>query len=479
LAAAEYCCFWFVIFSERGSPSARVELRQQVGPGPDASRPPLSRKEKLTVTNLVFQLAVIFIALVVCEVPVAYSMLLTALAYFYLLQPGIPPTIIPQQVIGLPMESFELLAVPLFLLAGNLLNLSGMTARLVAFAVAIIGFVRGGMGHAVVIANLIMSGMSGSATADAVGIGSMMIPALRRAGLAPGPSAALCATAATLGPIVPPSITMAIYSSFSNVSLGRLLLGGILPGCAMAIFLMINFFFSPESVQVARQSFDLCKIAKGTRDAILALLMPMIILGGMFGGVYTPTEGSAIAVAYAMFVGLVVFRSLTIKLIYSALVDSAVTSGIVLSVVAAASAIRWILTAEQAGDTLKRIFVPFNTSPSLSLVVIVFMTVAMGMIMEDTSILVLMTPVLAPIAVSLGIDPVHFGVTFVLAIMIGLVHPPAGILMYVTSTLAGITIWEFMRAAWRPIIAMLLCAIVVALFPQLVLYIPNAVMPER
>jgi tripartite ATP-independent transporter DctM subunit len=421
-------------------------------------------------------LTVIFVVLIVCEVPVAFAMLLTAGIYFHAVSPDLSATLIPQQAIGLPMESFTLLAVPLFLLAGTLLNETGMTARLVAFSIAIIGFIRGGMGHAVVVANVIMAGMSGSATADAAGIGSMMIPALRRAGFSAGPAAALCAAAATLGPIIPPSISMAIYSSFSNVSLGRLLLGGILPGGVMAIFLMVNLFFSPEAAHIERQRLEWRKVVVGARDAVLALMMPFIILGGMFGGVYTPTEGAAVAVAYAIFVGVVVYRSLTLKAIYRCLVQAAMTSGIVLMIVAAASSIRWIMTAEQAGQVLGVLFVPFHTSPGLSLVVIVLMTVLLGIIMEDTAILVLMTPILAPLAIGLGIDPVHFGVTFVLATMIGLVHPPAGILMFVTSSIAGITIWEFMVAAWRPIVMLLLSSLVVALVPQIVLFIPNLLM---
>lgn len=410
------------------------------------------------------------------EVPVALAMLLAAAVYFFLLSPGIPPTIIPQSVVGLPMESFPLLAVPLFLLAGNLLNESGMTARLVAFALAAIGFIRGGMGHAVVVANVIMAGMTGSATADAAGIGSMMIPVLKRSGFGAAHAAALSACAATIGPIVPPSIAMVIYASVSGTSLGQLLLGGIVPGLVMALFLMINLFFSPEAKRLPRQPLNLKKLLIGARDAVLSLVMPIIILGGMFTGIYTPTEGAAVAVAYSALIGLVVYRTLTPRSIYRALVESATTSGIVLIVVAAASAISWIMTAEHADQVFGSIFMPFHGSGNLTILAIVFFVVLLGMIMEDTAIIVLMTPILAPIATHAGINPVHFGVTFLLATVIGLTHPPAGITMFITASIAKISILDFIKAAWRPILTLLAACVVVSQVPQLVLFIPTHIL---
>jgi tripartite ATP-independent transporter DctM subunit len=377
------------------------------------------------------------------------------------------------------MESFPLLAVPLFLLAGNLLNASGMTARLVAFALAAVGFIRGGMGHAVVVANVIMAGMTGSATADAAGIGSMMIPVLKRSGFGAPQAAALSACAATIGPIVPPSIAMVIYSSVSGTSLGQLLLGGIVPGLVMAFFLMANLFVSPEAERLPRHRFDIRKVLIGGRDALLSLIMPVIILGGMFTGVYTPTEGAAVAVAYAAAIGLFVYRTLSFRSIYHALVESATTSGIVLVVVAAASAVSWIMTAEHADQVFGSIFLPFHSSPNLIILAIICFVVALGMIMEDTAIIVLMTPILAPIAVRAGVNPVHFGVTFLLATVIGLTHPPAGITMFITAAIAETTVWEFVKAAWRPILMLLAACIAVSQLPQLVLFLPSHLIHVR
>jgi C4-dicarboxylate transporter DctM subunit len=421
-------------------------------------------------------LGVVFLVLIFVGIPVAYAMILTAAAHFYVLSPGLSPAVIAQRPVGLISESFTLLAVPLFLLAGNLLNACGMTARLVAFSVALVGHVRGGLGHAVVVSNVIMSGMSGSATADAAGIGSIMIPSLIRGGFSPRTAAALTASAATLGPIIPPSVAMVLYASLANVSLGRLLLAGFLPGFVIALFLIVNLWLSAESGRVARTRFDWRRLLITARDAILALIMPAIILGGMFGGVYTPTEGAAVAVAYALVIGVLVYRSLSLAAIVQSLRDSARTTGAVLFVVATASAVSFILTAEQAGEALRPLFLPFQASPEITMLLVAGMTLILGTAMEETTMLVLMTPMLAPIVAQAGIDPIHFGLVFVLSTMIGLITPPVGITMFITCQLAGITVNEFTRAVWRPFLALVLAVIVCALWPGLVLFLPRLVM---
>lgn len=418
---------------------------------------------------------VAFLILIFAGVPVAYSMILSAAVYFYGLS-TVPATVIPQRSISMVSESFTILAVPLFLLAGKLLNASGMTARLVDFAVAVIGHVRGGLGHAVVVANMVMAGMSGSATSDAAGIGAIMIPALKRAGYRASTAAALTASAATIGPIIPPSIAMVLYSSFSGVSLGRLLLAGAIPGVLMGLFLMLDLFFSPEAAGTARAGFAWRRVLVTGRDAVLALIMPIIILGGMFTGVYTPTEGAAVAVAYALVVGVVVYRSLSPFAVFRALRETATTTGSVLLVVAAASAVSWIMTAERAGEALKALFVPFQASPTLTLVIIALMTVLLGTAMEEVTMLVLMTPVLVPVVARAGIDPVHFGLVFVLATMVGLITPPVGISMFITCQIAGITVNQFTRAVLRPFLAIVMALIVSAMWPRLVLFLPDLVM---
>ena len=407
----------------------------------------------------------IFLVLLFLGVPVAFSFILAAAAYVYLLGSNIPDTIIAARGITLVSESYTILAVPLFIFSARLLNDAGMTDRLVRFALAAVGHVRGGVGHAVIVANMVMAGMSGSATADAAGIGQAMIPVLRKAGYSAASAAALTASAATIGPIIPPSVAMVLYAALSNVSVGRLLLG---------FFLMGSLLVSAEARALSRIPFDLGRLLSSARDAVLSILMPVIILGGLLLGVYTPTEGAAVAVAYALFIGSVVYRTLTPAIVWHGLQATAATTGVVLFIVMGASSVGWIMTAAGAGDALRPLFLPLAGNPGLTLLIIAGMTLLLGTAMEEVTMLVLMTPILAPVVADFGIDPVHFGVVFVLSTMIGLITPPVGISMFITCHIAGVTTNEFTRAVIRPFIALVLVVIVICFFPDLVLWLPNA-----
>jgi len=421
----------------------------------------------------------IFLLLLFVGIPVAFCFILSAAAYVFLLSSGVPDTIIAARGITLVSESYTLLAVPLFILAARLLNDTGMTDRLVQFAVSAVGHVRGGIGHAVVVANMVMAGMSGSATADAAGIGQAMIPMLRKAGYSAPSAAALTASAATIGPIIPPSVAMVLYASLANVSVGRLLLGGVMPGVLMGLFLMGNLFLSKEARALKRVPFDLRRLLSTARDAILSLLMPLIILGGMFLGVYTPTEGAAVAVAYAVLLGTVVYRTLTLPALWRSLQASAQTTGVVLFIVMGASAMGWIMTAGGAADALRPLFLPLAGNPALTLLIIAAMTLILGTAMEEVTMLVLMTPILAPVIADFGIDPIHFGIVFVLSTMIGLITPPVGVSMFITCHIAGVTTNEFARAVIRPFSALVLVVIVISFVPNLVLWLPNAALGPR
>jgi tripartite ATP-independent transporter DctM subunit len=420
----------------------------------------------------------IFLILIFMGVPVAFGFFLTAAAYVYVLSDQVSETIVAARGISFVSESYTILAVPLFVLAARLMNDAGMTDRLVRFAVAAVGHVRGGIGHAVVLANMVMAGMSGSATADAAGIGQAMIPALRKAGYSAPSAAALTASAATIGPIVPPSIAMVLYAALANVSLGRLLLAGVVPGVLMGGFLMVGLLLSKEAAGLKRTKFDLRVLLRSARDAFFSILMPAIILGGMFLGIYTPTEGAAVAVAYGILIGTAVYRTLDHRKLWKSMQATAAITGTVLLVVMGANAVSWILTAEGAGDILRPLFLPFESNPGLTLVVIAAVTLLLGTAVEEVTMLVLMTPILAPVVIDLGIDPIHFGIVFVLATMIGLITPPVGISMFITCQIAGVTTGQFTRAVIRPFIALILVVVVIALVPELVLWLPNAVLGE-
>ena len=418
------------------------------------------------------------LVLIFIGIPVAYAMILTAGLYFFFLNPSIPASQIASATAGAVSESFTLIAIPLFLLAGELLNRSGMTQRIVDFALAIVGHLRGGLGHAVVVANVVMSGLSGSATSDAAGIGSIMIPELKRAGYKPADAAALSAAAATLGPIIPPSIAMVIFASLSNVSLGRLLLAGVLPGLLMALFLMANLYISNLGGDAGRRRFEWRRLLVSARDALLCLMMPAIILGGMVGGVYTPTEGAAAAVLYTVAVGALIYRTLSLREIFAALRESARLSGAILMVVAASSSLAWILTVEHAGQLLGGMFASFGLagSPSLLMLAMAGFILVLGTAMEETTMLVLLVPVLFPIAMQAGIDPVQFGLVFILATMMGLITPPVGLTMFITCRIAGVTVNEFTRAIVRPFLALVVALCVCALWSELVLFLPRLIM---
>jgi tripartite ATP-independent transporter DctM subunit len=244
----------------------------------------------------------------------------------------------------------------------------------------------------------------------------------------------------------------------------------------MGFFLMIDLFLSAESARTARAPFSWRRVLTTGRDAVLAIIMPVIILGGMFTGVYTPTEGAAVAVAYAMLIGALVYQTLTPAVIFRSLRRTSVITGAVMFIVAAANTLSWILTVEHAGDAVMQMLRPVQTSPQLTLLSIVALLLILGCFMEGAAILVLMTPVLAPVALKVGIDPVHFGLVFVLAVMIGLITPPVGMTMFVTANIAHVSVGEFAKAVWRPFLALTAACLVVALWPGLVLFIPNLVM---
>jgi C4-dicarboxylate transporter DctM subunit len=416
----------------------------------------------------------IFLILIMTGIPVAYGFVLTAAIYIPLEGGGIPWTVIAARGITLVSESYTLLAVPLFILAAALMNEAGMTDRLVRFALAAVGHVKGGIGHAVIGSNVMMAGMSGSATADAAGIGKIMIPALRRAGYSAPSAAALSASAATIGPIIPPSVAMVLYSTLASISLGSLMLGGVVPGLLMALCLSVGLFLSKEAGRLKRSKFNLRVLLASSKDAVLSLLMPLIIMGGMFLGVYTPTEGASVAVLYGAVVGFC-YRSLTLRRLWTAFIDTAVLSGAVLLVVMGANAVSWLLTAENAGESLRKLFLPFSTSSGLTLLIIALMTLILGTAIEEVTMLILMTPIFAPIVVSMGIDPIQFGLVFIMATMIGLITPPVGISMFISCQIAQVSTMDFTKAVIRPFLAMLTAVVLCCFFPEIVVWLPRLV----
>jgi C4-dicarboxylate transporter DctM subunit len=423
-------------------------------------------------------LFVIMLVLFVLSVPIAWSMAIAAAVYMAF-GPGIPLEGFVQRLIG-GIDTFPLLAIPFFILAGNLMNTGGITDRLVRFARALVGHIRGGLAHVVVVTNMIMAGMSGSGVADAAGSGTILIPAMRRAGYGVPFAASIVAAAGTIGPIIPPSIPFVLYGSIASVSIGRLLLGGAIPGILMGICLMVFIY------AIARRRNYPSETRASWKEMLSALLhalpplgMPTIILGGIIGGVMTPTESAAAGAAYAFILGCFIYRELTLAQIPGIITESVIGTASIVIIMSAAQPFSWVLTYELAPQKV----LAFVESAQLGqwqlyLLLNVAMLV-LGCFMEGLAVMIMAIPVLMPLLEHAGIDLVHFGVVFVLNIMIGAITPPVGTIMYVVLALSHISMAEFAREVWPFVVALVIALLFVTYMPGLALWLPNLVLPVK
>ena len=420
-------------------------------------------------------MAIIFVVLLAIGAPVAVAMGPTGAIAVTMLD-EIPLEVIAQRFVT-GVDSFPLLAVPFFILAGALMNTGGTTQRLVRLANVLVGRFTGGLGHVNVVSNMIMAGMSGSAAADAAGTGSVLIPAMARAGYSRPFAAALTAAASTIGPIIPPSIPFVVFGVLASVSIGRLFLGGAIPGLLMGLYLMAAVYIIARRRGYARGAKPTGgEVWTAFRDALPALMLPAIIVWGIAGGVVTPTEASVLAVLYALFLGTVVYRELSWDSTFAIFGEAAMTTATVMFIVAASALLAWVLTREQAGPQLVRLVTSVSTDPFVILLVLNVILLVLGCFLETLSLMILLVPVLMPLIKTLGIDPVHFGVMFTLNLMIGLITPPVGMSMFITSRIAGIQVAEFAREIWPFVIALVAVLLVVTYFPSVVLFLPNLVM---
>jgi len=419
--------------------------------------------------------ALVLVLLIVLGMPIAMSMGMAA--FTAILARGDIPLAVTAQRMVYGVDSFPLLAVPFFILAGSLMNNGGVTERLVRFANALVGHLTGGLGHVVVVTNMIMAGMSGSAVADAAGTGSVLIPAMVRSGFSPSFSAAVTASASTIGPIIPPSIPFVVYGVLAGVSIGRLFLGGAVPGVLMGLYLMGVVYLISRRRGYGRGEKATCgSLLSSFKDAVPALMLPLIILWGIVGGAVTPTEAAVLAVLYALFLGTVVYRELGISSIGKVFGEAALTTGLIMFIVSAASLLAWILTREQAGPALVSAVTSVTTDPRLVLLVINIILLILGCFLETLSIMIILVPVLMPLIKALGIDPVHFGVVFTLNLMIGLITPPVGMSMFISCTIAKIKITDFAREIPIFIVALVAVLLVITYLPETVLFLPQLIM---
>ena len=405
--------------------------------------------------------------------PIAYAMLVAAIVYLGVR--GQDLALAGEQIIQGLYDSFIILAVPLFIAAAAIMNAGTISERLLGFCAAVVGRFRGGLGHVNVVASVIFSGMSGSAVADAAGIGKIIIGMMTKAGrFPPGYAAAITAASATIGPIIPPSIPMVLYALVSDTSIGFLFLGGIVPGFFMAAILMVlNGWIARRRRFVLEEPVPLARLPKITANAFPALMMPVILLYGIYGGVTTPTEAAAVAAAYALFLAALFYRALTWPGLYGILLDSARASAAVGLVIGAALIFNYIVASENIPRALAFYLDGLDISPLVFLLMVAVVILLMGCILDATTLILVIVPLFIPAARVLGIDLVHFGVVVVVNCMIGLITPPYGILLFVINAVTGIPLRAIIGEIWLFIGVLLAALLVMILVPEIVLWLPR------
>lgn len=415
------------------------------------------------------------VTLAALGLPIGHSMIIAS--SLYLLLAGLDLGTVAEQLLNGLFNSYVLLAVPLFILAADLMNTGSLTDRLLKFCLVLVGRFRGGLGHVNVVANVIFAGMSGSAIADAVGIGRIIIGMMTRDGKYPiAYAGAITASAAIIGPIIPPSIPMILYALVSDASIGYLFLGGVVPGLLLGVaFMVMNAWIARRRRFPVEPPVPLREIPKVTLDAFPALMLPIILLFGIYGGVTTPTEGAALAAAYALLAGTLIYRAVSWNQLYGALLNSAKATTSVGMLIAGALVFNYVVTIENIPASLQHFIGSFHLSKIGFLLLVNAILFVLGCILEGSTILLIIVPILIPSARALGIDLVHFGVVVVVNIMIGLLTPPYGLLLFIIANMTKQPLAAIVREA-APFIAMAVVVLAFITFvPELVLWLPRVI----
>lgn len=416
-------------------------------------------------------MGIIFLFSMALGIPIAFCLGITAA--IALIKLDAPLRVVAQRIFT-GIDSFPLMAVPFFVLAGDLMNRGGTTLRLVRFSNTLVGWIRGGLAHTNIVASMFLAGISGSAVADAAAIGSILIPGMTREGYDLDFSAAVTASASTMGPIIPPSIFMVIYGVTTGVSIGALFAAGLIPGVLIGFsFMTIAYVISRKRNYPKHSRPLLLDIWQALRKAAFALLAPVIILGGILFGVFTPTEAAAVAVGYAFLVGILVHRELSLKDLPSILIQSGTTTSILLLIIGTANVLAWVLSAEQVPQRIAQMLLTITHNPYLIMLLINLFLLAVGMFMEGGAAIIIIAPVLSQVAQSVGIHPLHFGFTMVLNIVIGLLTPPLGVCLFVVCGIARVRLPRLVRAIFPFLMVEIGVLFLVSYFPMIALYIPR------
>lgn len=420
---------------------------------------------------MILILVSVFVICLVFRFPIAFSLGFACLVY--ILFRGIPLIVIPMKMYS-GIDVFVLLSVPGFILAGNLMNQGGLTDKIIAFCNHLLGHIRGGLALANIGASMLFAGISGTAVSDTASIGSVMIPAMKKEGYGAGFSCAITAASSTVGPIIPPSVPMIIAATLSGLSVGKLFLAGAVPGFLLGLGLMaIAWFISRREDYPKHPRSSLIMIFRGFIDTFWALLMTVIILYGIIGGIFTPTEASIIAVVYALLVGVIIYRKLNLRNIGDIIIDSMKTSASLMVLIGFANLFGWILITERLPQWISEQILTFTDNKYMVLLLINILLIFVGTFMETIAALLILFPILLKIALTVGVDPIHFSVIAVLNLIIGLTTPPVGVCLFVASSIGKISIEEVSRSSLPFLLVSFIVLGLVTLFPQLSLFLPG------
>lgn len=414
----------------------------------------------------------LFILFALFGVPVAFSLGVSALVF--MLANGIPMVLIGQKLFT-GMDSFLLTAIPLFILAGNLMNAAGLTEELIEFSKLFVGHIRGGLAYANVLISMIFAGMTGAGVSDTAAVGSIMIPGMTKDGYRKDYSTAVTVISSTIGPVIPPSIPFIVYGSITGISVGALFVAGIVPGILLGLSQMGAIFLGSRKHKLPRieGKFTVRQKIHITKSALLALMMPIIILGGIIGGIATPTESAGIAAFYALAIGVFVYRSITPRKLTKVLIDSGITTGSVMILLGTAAIFSYLLTAEQFPQTVSEAVLSTTNNKIIILLLINLVLLIFGMFLDVVPALLIMTPVFLPLAQQVGIDPLHYGVICVLNLAIGLATPPVGMCLFVGANIAKLPIEKITGALIPFLIASFGALLVTTYWESLILFLPR------
>jgi tripartite ATP-independent transporter DctM subunit len=420
-------------------------------------------------------IASIFLFLLAVGIPIAFVLGISSVIYLWKTQ---MPYVLVSQRVFVGLDNFLILAVPLFILAGKLMNASGITRRLIDFFYIIIGHIRGGLAYVNIIASVFFAGITGAGAADTAAIGSIMIPAMKKEGYSPEYSGAVTAISSTIGPTIPPSIAMVVYGAMAETSIAKLFLAGFIPGLLLgfAQLLVAGYFAKHQKFPVRQKILSVRTVTEGFFNTILAIMMPIILLGGILGGIFTPTEAAGVAVFYALIVGFFIYRELKISSFVKILFETSVLTGTILIILAMAHLFGWILAAETVPEIIANAMTSITKNPIIILLLINLLLLFLGTIMETLAAIILMTHILLPLAQSIGIDPIHFGIIMTVNLNIGLATPPLGVCLLVASPIADVSLEKIALSAVPFLLASIAVLFVISYVPQLVLFLPNLLM---